>query len=122
MRPDFERIRRNASVIQAGAGETAQVRTWASAGAGAPQYGVEGTQAYTTRIITALFSRHTPMENKMGGGTIATSMPEVTLLEPLGVRDEIVWEGTAWRVDGAAIPTHLGGRPMYRHLLKQANA
>lgn len=121
MRPDWERVQRNAAIIQAGAGETATVRTWVSAGAGSPQFGVQGSDAYTTRIITAMFSRHTPVVMQGAGGEIATSLPAVTLFEPLGLRDEIVWNGTAWRVDGAAIPTHLGGRPMYRHLLRQAN-
>lgn len=121
MTPDFERIRRNLSVIQAGAGETATVRIWASAASGSPQYGVAGQDFYSTRIVTALFSMRQPIERLEPGGLPQSEMPTVTLNEPLGNRDEIVWNGTAYRIEGAAIPAHLGGRASWAHQLKQAN-
>lgn len=121
MRPDHERIRRNFSTIHAGAGETATLRAWASAVSGSPQYGVPGQDFYTTRIVTALFSMRQPMERQEPGGMPQAEMPAVTLDEPIGNRDEIVWNGTAYRVEGAAIPTHLGGRAAWMHPLRQAN-
>ena len=127
MRPDYERIKRNVSVIQIGAGETATIRAWASAAAGSPQYGVPGQDFYTTRVVTALFSTRQPIERVEAGGRIQpagmtqSEVPTVTLGDPLGNRDEIVWNGTAYRVEGAAIPVHLGGRPAWIHQLKQAN-
>lgn len=126
-RPDFQRMQRNAGVVFAGAGEAVQVRTYVSAGAASPQYGVNAAPLYTERTLTALFaasraSEGTPMpyERQGAGGQFQGAALMVTTPEPLHARDQLVWRGTAYRVAGESTPQRLGGRVMWRSPLELA--
>lgn len=123
-RPDWERIGRNAGVVFAGAGETAVLRTWvsASAGAGAAHFGVQPPDHFADSLITALFASDIfgaprPFERDRAGGQAQEARLQVTTTQPINARDEIIWRGTAYRIAGGAIPQHLGGQVLYRNSL-----
>lgn len=125
-RPDFERIKRNANVVFAGAGETALLRTFVSASAGSPQYGVGDSFNYTETIVTAmfaaaLFGAPRPTEQAWPGGQTQMADLMMTTDRAIGARDEVVWRGTAYRIAGEAMPEHLGGHIMFRNPLKLAS-
>ena len=122
MPPDADRIRRNAAVVFAGAGETATLRAYVSAGAGTPQYGVAGQFYYTTLLITGLFHRISPAESDQPGGQTQAAQFGVTTDRQVGARDEVIWNGTAYRLDGNPTPAHLGGRVLWRSPLRLAGA
>lgn len=124
-RPDFESIRRNAAVVFGGAGETAILRQYVSGTSGTPKYGVLDQHNYVSVVITGLFASNIfgaprPTERMTPGGETQNAMLMMTTDRPLGARDELIWQGTAYRVDGAAMPEHIGGRVMYRSPLKLA--
>ena len=121
-RPDFEYLRRNAHVVAAGAGETATLRAWVSAADGAPHFGVQVSDYYANRLITALFASDIfgaprPFERDRPGGQAQEARVQVTTDRPLNARDELIWRGTAYRVAGDAVPQHIGGHVLYRHSL-----
>lgn len=125
-RPDFERIRRNAQTVFSGNGETATLRTYVSASAGAPKYGVGEQFNYAETIITAMFASNLfgaprPSERDWPGGQTQNADLMMTTDRAIDARDEIVWRGTAYRVAGAAMPETIGGRVMYRNPLKLAS-
>ena len=127
-RPDFERIRRNARVVQAGAGETATLRAYvsASAGAGAARFGAQPVQAFTDSIITGLFASDIfgaprPQERDRGGGQIQDSRLMVTTDRSVHARDLLIWRGTAYRAAGESLPQNLGANVLWRTPLQLAN-
>lgn len=124
-RPDVERLRRNAATVFSGNGETATLRTYVSASAGAPQFGVAHGLTYNERIITAMFASNIfgaprPNERAWPAGLTQNAELMMTTEWPVDARDEVVWRGTAYRVAGAAMPETIGGRVMYRNPLRLA--
>lgn len=101
------------------------LRTYVSAGAGAPQYGVNPPDFFIETLVTALFASDIfgaprPFERDRAGGQAQEARLQVTLDRPVGARDEIIWRGTAYRVAGDAIPQHVGGQVLYRNSLTLA--
>src|SRR3990167_9525778 len=124
-RPDFEYVRGNARVVFGGAGETATLRTFVSAGAGAAQFGVNPASFYAETVITALFASDIfgaprPQERDRAGGQAQEARLMGTTDRPVAARDEIIWRGTAYRVQGDPVPQHLGGQVQYRNPLALA--
>ena len=124
-RPDFELVRRNGNVVFGGAGETAVLRTFVSAGAGAPQFGVNSPDYYAATLVTAMFASDIfgaprPFERDRPGGQAQEARLQVTLDRPINARDEIIWRGTAYRVAGDSIPQHVGGQTLFRNSLTMA--
>lgn len=125
-RPDPTRIARNAQTVFSGAGETALLKSFVSASAGAPLFGVGDQNRFTERIITALFASNLfgsprPSERDWPGGLIQNADLMMTTEFSIDARDEIVWRNTAYRIVGAAMPENIGGRVMYRNPLKLAS-
>lgn len=124
-RPDFEYVRRNAQAVFANAGEVVKLRTYVSGTTGTPKYGVGTVLNYTETTITGMFASNIfgaprPTERMGPGGQTQEAQLMVTTERALGTQDEIIWQGTAYRLDGAAIPQVLGGRIMFRSPLKLA--
>lgn len=124
-RPDFERIRRNATVVFGGAGETATLRSYVSAGDAAAHFGINAPPFYVETTITALFASDIfgaprPQERDRAGGQAQEARLMVTTDRPVSSRDEIIWRGTAYRVQGDPVPQHLGGQVQYRNPLALA--
>lgn len=123
-RPDVDRVNRNFSGIQAGAGETALLRVYVSASAGVPQFGVQAGQAFRDELVTGLFTipEGTPREYQGPGGQAQAAQLQVTLDRAVAARDELLWRGSAYRLAGPAMPTVLGGRTVWRSPLVLAAA
>src|SRR3990167_2604793 len=127
-RPDVDRVRRGAQVVRGGAGEPALLRTCVSGGGGNAQYGAGAPLRFTERTITAMFAANVaaqgvpfPTERRLPGGEAQAANLYVSTDEPLNARDELVWRGTAYRIDGSPVPQVLGGRALWRSPLKLAD-
>ena len=121
-RPDFERLRREAEAVYAGAGEPMTLRVWVSAGGGAAQYGVQAQQYYTETMLTGLLKQYNPRLAALQGGNIQTDMLFVTLPVEMKSRDELIYRGSAYLADGNADPETFGvGRVLYHTPLRLAN-
>lgn len=126
-RPDPGRILREAQTIFAGNGETATLRAYVSGTTGAARFGVQDTFNYVSLMITGLFHSGpfgAPLsrEQMLAGGVSQFNQLSVTTDSALGARDEILWRGSAYRVDGQGTPVHLGGRTQWRTPLVLAAA
>ena len=121
-RPDFERMRRESQTIIGGAGEVATLLTWVGATTGAARFGAQNTDNYTPMIITALFKRMGPSITPTPGGWVQVNNLFVTLPFEMTPRDQIVYAGSAYRVDGNPDRETFGaGRVLYHHPLKLAS-
>lgn len=120
-RPDFERIRRESQTIFAGAGQTALLRTFVTASAGTPRFGVANSFVYATSLITALFAMVYSKEQDRAGGQTPLGAPMMSTDRLIAPRDEVIWLGTAYRAAGAPMPETIGGRVMWRTPLILAN-
>lgn len=126
-RPDPSRINRQAAVIFRDAGETALWRRYISTSAGSPQFGVHATHNYATETITGLFHQGVS-RNVMGsefqqaGGLSLNGQLYISTDYRLDPRDEIIWRGTAYRLDGEGRPQNIGGRIQWESPLKVAGA
>lgn len=121
-RPDPARIARNAAVIFDGAGEAATLRAYVSASAAQPKFGVGVAYTYVNIPITGLFHRIEPRETDMPGGQTQAAQLGITTDRAVGARDEVLWLGTAYRLDGNPTPITLAGRSLWRSPLKMAGA
>ena len=121
-RPDAEYLRRNAAVVFAGNGEAAKLRSYVSGTTGQAKFGVADTFNYIETRITGLFARIVPIEAGQAGGLTQATQFGVTTTQAVGARDEIIWNGTAYRLDGNPTPVTLGGRVMWRSPLRMAGA
>lgn len=124
--PDLSRIQRNAAVVFTGAGETATLRTLVATVAGARQFGATDTYQYSESLFTGLFY----MRNLQVGTTNAqrpggqTELGQQYIATPFPVKasDQIIWRGSAWRVEGSPFPEHIGGRAQWHSPIALANA
>jgi len=119
-RPDPSRIQRQARVTIANAGETATLRQYISATPGTPRFGAGPTYNYNESLFSGVFAFVTPKEAQAAGGMFQAGQLAVTTESQLSERDEIMWRGTAYRLDGQPIPQNLGGRVLWRSPLKLA--
>ena len=81
--------------------------------------------SYAETVITALFASDIfgaprPQERDRAGGQAQEARLMVTTDRPVAARDEIIWRGTAYRVQGDPVPQHLGGQVQYRNPLALA--
>lgn len=102
--PDARRIAGQEADIFRRAGYTATWRQFVSATSGVPAAGLGGSSYYREQTITALFGAGRQPERQVPGGMIAAAELLVTTRERLGRRDELVWRGETYRVDGDPVP------------------
>lgn len=124
-RIDSARISQQWGAVFANHGETATLREYVSASAGRPQFGLASQPQYRERTITALFgTKAIPLarEAQVAGGLTMSNELRITTDLPLDPRSEIVWRGTAYRVDGQGTPQVMGGRVMWWTPIKAANS
>jgi len=109
-------------MIFAGAGEAATYLHWASGTTGNPRFGVQNTDGYVEMPVTALFNLMKPTITPTPGGWIQTNQLFVTLPFEMSPRDQIIYGGSAYRVDGNPDRETFGmGRVLYNHPLKLAS-
>lgn len=125
-RPDWEALRRNTTVVMAGAGETARLRVYVSGQPGVSKFG-GGTQFFfTERVVTGVISEprisDLPTEHDTPGGQVqAAPFLILTMDQQIGARDELIWRNSAFRVAGQPMPEVIGGRVVWRNPLSLAN-
>lgn len=128
--PNRARIRAQHSVIQDYAAETA---TWcayltATTGTGSAYLGGGGTTpTYAERTISAFFAAPQMGEARfreylLPGGQVMAGDVVISTVTALGAQDEIQWRGVTYRVEGDSTPVHLGGRPLWRTLLRRGDS
>ena len=118
---DRARLVSQASHVFANAGEAATLRRFVSASVGTPKFGVATQYNYTTFTVTGLFyERRMPVESLVGGGITTQGKLYVSLQSEISQRDEIIWRGTAYRVDGMVTPENIGGRFQWKAPLEVA--
>ena len=121
-RPDYQRMRREANTIYEGAGEAATVKKWIGDATGNPRFGVQNANNYTELTVTALFKNFGPTIVASQGGWIQVNALAVTLPFELTPRDQLIYNGSAYRVDGSPDRETFGaGRVLYHHPLKLAS-
>ena len=119
---DRERIQSNARQVFQANGETAILRKYVSASAGTPKFGMGDQYQYMSAVvITALFHGHhhggIPRERQQPGGISMAAHIYCTTVTALAQQDELIWRGTAYRMDGASTPQVLGGRVQWQNPL-----
>ena len=121
-RPDFERMRHQSNMIFAGAGERATYLHFASGATGNPRFGVQNKDNYVEMPVTALFKNMQPMIQNMAGGWTQVNQLFVVLPFEMSPRDQILYAGSAYRVDGNPDRETFGaGKVLYNHPLKLAS-
>lgn len=123
--PDLQRVQRNAQVVFTAAGETATLRTQVSTFAGAPRFGVAEGYTYFERLITGLFYTrqfHGTTTEQRPGGQVELGQQYIAAPFPIKASDQLIWRGSAWRVEGAPFPEHIGGRAQWHSPIALAQA
>ena len=96
------------------AGQTATWKQYISASAGVPEAGIGTTPFYRHQLITALFKSTVgftltqPEYQHPAGMTIDSDFLVVTQ-QRLNRQDELLWMGSAWRIDSDSQPNKLDG-------------
>jgi hypothetical protein len=109
-------------MIFAGAGERATYLHFASGATGNPRFGVQNKDNYVEMPVTALFKNMQPMIQNMAGGWTQVNQLFVVLPFEMSPRDQILYAGSAYRVDGNPDRETFGaGKVLYNHPLKLAS-
>jgi hypothetical protein len=115
-------MRRESQTIIGGAGEAATLKKWVGDTTGAARFGVQNVNNYTDLVITALFKSMGPTIIAAPGGWIQVNALSVTLPFEMTPRDQIIYAGSAYRVDGNPDRETFGaGKVLYNHPLKLAS-
>jgi len=121
-RPDYGQVRRQQRALGDFVGETAQLRTYVSASAGTPAYGVGDEPQYQTRVVTALLRPVAFDEVQAAGGQFfAGDMMAMVLDAAPGPKDEIVYRGVTYRLASDTWPQPLAPSA-YRMVLRRGDA
>jgi len=109
-KPARKRINQQQTAIFENAGHVVTWRKYVSASAGVPVAGLGSAPRYVERTITALFGSGLNQIEVQGaaGLTISTTF-KATTREPLGRRDELVWQGEVYRVESDSTPATMPG-------------
>ena len=127
--PQTGRIAAQIAQIQQYAGETGIWRQYVSAstGTGSGYWAGRGTTTYDReQTITALWAspqvgEARMRETQLPGGQVIAGDAVISTPNPFGARDEIVWRGITYRVEGDSTPIHFGGRVWYRTVLRRGD-
>lgn len=127
--PQTGRIAGQHNAIVQYAGEPCTWRQYVSAASATSGYyaGAGTTRYYREQTITAMFAAPQMGESRFretqlpGGQVIAGDMVASTPTA-LGTQDEIIWRGTTYRLEGDAVPIHIGGRVWYRTVLRRGDS
>jgi hypothetical protein len=104
-----QRIALQTQTIFASVGQTVTWRAYVSASAGVPAAGIGSQPAYAQRTITALFAEVTQPDAQANVGMLTMGQFLVVTREQLGKQDELLWRGTAYRVESDPTPYRIDG-------------
>jgi hypothetical protein len=127
--PNAARMGAQFAAILANNGETGIWRQWVSAGpsTGSAVWAGMGESAYyQERWITACWAAPQMGESRfretqLPAGQVVAGDAVVSLSERLGLRDELIWRGVTYRVEGDSTPIHLAGYVWYRTVLRRGD-
>jgi hypothetical protein len=128
--PQPQRIARQFNAIGTEHGQPVTLRTYVSASTGTTSAYFAGggtTRYYVERPITALFyapslGKVQDRQQQLAAGQVLVGRMVVSLSEAVGAQDEIIWRGTAFRVESDNTPTTFGDRVWYRAILTRGDA
>lgn len=119
-RPNFDLMQRQQREIASFVGETATMRRYHTAQAGAPQFGVDNKAVYIEKTITGLFNPMTLQEIQAAGGMFVAGDIHATILDYVpSSADEIIWRGVIYRVESDHLPQPIVGASAHRVLLRR---
>lgn len=113
-------IRQQFSALLERAGQTATWRSYVSASAGQPEYGIGPGPRYVQRTITGVFEPLSVREVNVPGGQFGFGDTMVTTMQPLGAQDELDWNGQRWKVASEAARYSLWATAMFRSVITRA--
>lgn len=122
--PDRRRMRLQVSEYNFKyAGFTAVWRQFISATTGVPEMGLDGSAYYREQTITAFFGvrPNIPVSQEMQtpGGQIFAGEFQAVTRERIEERDELVWRGDTYRIEGDPVAMHNGS--MWATIVKRGN-
>lgn len=110
--PNSDRIRnQQADSIFRYAGQTATWRQYVSAVSGNEMLGIGAVYYYREQNVSAVFGQYilpTQAETQGAGGTTIAGMFNVTTRQQLSNRDELIWNGVIYRMEGDSTYSKLG--------------
>lgn len=120
--PDYYRIQRQMADHQfAHAGQVVTWRQYISASASASVAGFDATPYYREQTITALFGRGglgnalpELAATQTPAGTLESGAFFAVTQQPLGLRDELVWNGDTYRVESESMEAKIAGNYVSR--------
>lgn len=127
--PYYGRVGAHFAAIMGNHGETGTWRKWVSSTTetgSAVWAGIAPSSFYTEQIITALWAapqmgesrfRETqlPAGQEMAGDAVLSTP------FPFGVRDEVIWRGVTYRIEGDSTPVEFAGRTWYRTIVRRGD-
>jgi hypothetical protein len=125
-RPNFNAMQRQQRLVAQHVGETAQLRTFVSAGSisqRAEAAGYGATYYYQGRIITGLFQAAVFGKYNVAGGQFMAGDVIATFVDAMpSARDEITWRGVTYIVQSDPQPQAIVGKSAFRVLLRRGDA
>jgi len=121
-RPDYGQIQRNLRSIGSYVGQTAIIRHYVSASAGAAAAGISDEPQYVERLITAMMTFVTFDELQQVGGMFIEGDVKATLIDyhPQS-EDEVRYSGTIYRVESEPAAQMILGQTGWRVLLRRGD-
>ena len=112
-------LRQQLSAVMQNAGEVVTWRAYVSASANSAYVGLGTAYTYSQRTITALMESVKPVEQFMAGGTYQMGDVWATTVLPIGLQDEIVWDGQRYQAVSEPNSIPLFGSAMNRTQLRR---
>lgn len=127
--PQPQRIARQFNAIAQMHGQAVTLRQYVSGatGTGSAIYAGHGTtRYYVERPITALFyapslGKVQDRQQQLPAGQVLEGRMVVSLSHPVNNQDEIIWRGTAYRVESDNTPTTFNNATWYRAILSRGD-
>ncbi len=96
-------------------------RKYISASAGDPDMGISDKLMYQSRSTQMQLKQLSLEEAQLVGGQDIYGSYEIVTTDPVGLRDEVIYDGETYRVQG--LPDHelLGGVIYYRGIIQRAS-
>ena len=121
--PQPERLARQTNdIVDTYAGQTVTWRQYisASAGGGAAWAGISNSAYYRDSLLTAHIVNAELMEEQRPGGQVIADTLRVTLPVQPGQKDELIWRGITYRIEGDTVPARIHDR--YMVTVKRGNS
>ena len=128
--PQPQRIAQQLGEIMQHNAETGTWRQWVSAGTGntsAYYAGYGESSYYREQVISGLWAAPQMGESRfretqLPGGQVMAGDAVLSTVQVFNPRDEVIWRGVTYRIEGDATPIVIGGRVWWRTVLRRGDA